>query len=412
MTLRNLLVVGTMVGMTAIGHAQRPSADWTQWRGPNRDGAIAGFTAPAAWPEMLVKRWNVEVGTGYATPIVVGDRIYQFSRIGENETMTAFDAASGKQVWQQGYPAPFTMMSATVQHGPGPKSTPVFFNGRLYSIGMTGTVTAWDAASGKTVWQKPGDPKNVPTFTTHAFSPVVDRGTVIFHLGGNNNGSLTGLDAATGAVKWTWTGDGPGYGSPVVADIAGTRQAITITQDKLVSVDTATGALLWERPFVSGNDTNSITPILDGSTVIVSGNGGPSVAVAVSRMGTEWVTETRWENADIAARFNDPLILGDQLFGMAQRNSGQYFAVDVKSGKTLWFSEPRQAAKVALQRSGDLIFILENDGELVIARRSATAFEPVKRYKVADAETWSQPVIAGNRIFVKDVSSLTLWTLN
>jgi outer membrane protein assembly factor BamB len=401
-----------VAGFTATTLAQRP-ADWTQWRGPNRDGGIAAFTAPAAWPDALVKRWNVEVGTGYATPIVVGDRVYQFSRIGDNETMTAFDAASGKQVWQGAYPAPFTMMSATVQHGPGPKSTPAFFDGRLYTIGMTGTVTAWDAASGKQLWQKPGDPKNVPTFTTHAFSPVVDRGLVIFHLGGHNNGAITAFDARTGDEKWKWTGDGPGYGSPVVADIGGTRHLITITQGKLVGLDTATGALLWERPFVSGNNTNSITPVVQGSTVIVSGNGGPSVAFAIGRAGDgKWGVEQMWENADIAARFNDPVIIGDLLIGMAQRNSGQYFGVDLKSGKTLWTSEPRQAAKVALQRAGDLVFILENDGELVVARRSATAFDPIKRYKVADAETWSQPAISGNRIFVKDVSTLTLWTLN
>jgi outer membrane protein assembly factor BamB len=410
--MHRILIVVAILCLTAIGEAQRPSTDWTQWRGPNRDGAIAAFAAPATWPETLMRRWKVEVGTGYSTPIVVGDRVYQFSRVGENETMTAFDAASGKQLWQGGYPAPFTMMSATVQHGPGPKSTPAFFNGRLYSIGMTGTVTAWDAASGKQLWQKPGDPKNVPTFTTHAFSPVVDRGVVIFHLGGHNSGAITAFDVNNGETKWTWAGDGPGYGSPVVADIAGTRQVIAITQGKLVSLDTATGALLWERPFVSNNNTNSITPLVSGSTVVVSGNGGPSVAFVVAKKGTQWVTDSLWENADIAARFNDPVVVDDVLIGMAQRNSGQYFGVDMKSGKTLWLSEPRQAAKVALQRAGDLVFILENDGELVVAKGSTTAFEPLKRYKVADAETWSQPAISGNRIFVKDVSSLTLWTLN
>ncbi len=408
------IVIGIVLVVAAGGTAlaQRPSTDWTQWRGPSRNGTIAAFTPPAAWPDALVQRWKIEVGTGYATPIVVGDRVYQFSRIGENETMTALDAASGKQLWQGSYPAPFTMMSATVQHGPGPKSTPVFAGGRLYSIGMTGTVTAWDAASGKQVWQKPGDPKNVPTFTTHAFSPVIDRGIVIFHLGGHGNGVITGFDAASGDVKWTWAGDGPGYGSPVVADIGGTRQAITITQGKVVSLDTATGALLWERPFVSANNTNSVTPVVDGQTVIVSGNGGPTVAFAVAKKGAQWATDTLWENADIPARFNDPVIAGNLLFGMAQRNSGQYFGVDVKSGKTLWVSEPRQGAKAALQRTGDLVFILESDGELVVARPSMTAFEEVKRYKVADAETWSQPAISGNRIFVKDVSSLTLWTIN
>ena len=277
---------------------------------------------------------------------------------------------------------------------------------------MTGTVTAWDAASGKQVWQKPGDPKNVPTFTTHAFSPLVDRGLVIFHLGGHNNGAITAFDVNDGSQKWSWNGDGPGYGSPVVLTADGTRQLVTITQGKVVGLDTATGALLWERPFRSNNDTNSVTPVATGSTVIVSGNGGPSVAFAVGRKGGQWATELLWENADIPARFNDPVIAGDLLIGMAQRNTGQYFGVDMKSGKTLWTSEPRQGAKSALQRAGNLIFILENDGELVVARESKTAFDVVKRYKVAESETWSQPAISGNRIFIKDVSTLTLWTLS
>ena len=408
---RSFCFAVAIVGVGVIANAQRPT-DWTQWRGPARDGVIASFTPPATWPERLVKRWTVEVGTGYATPIVVGDRVYQFSRVGENETMTAFDAATGKPVWQAGYPAPFTMMSATVAHGPGPKSTPVFFNNRLYSIGMIGTVTAWDAASGKQLWQKPGDSKNVPMFTTHAFSPIVDGGNVIFHLGGDSGGAITAFDAVTGAERWKWAGDGPGYGSPVITTTAGARHLVTITEDRVVGLDPGTGALLWERPFVSPNKTNSVTPVAQGNTIIVSGNGGPSVAFAIGRNGARWGTETLWENADIPARFNDPVIAGDLLIGMAQRNSGQYFGVDMKSGKTLWTSEGRQAAKAALQRAGNLVFILESDGELIVARPSATAFEPIKRYKVADQETWSQPAISGNRLFVKDVSTLTLWTLD
>lgn len=407
---RAITIGVTVLALSATALAQRPT-DYTQWRGPSRDGAVTSFTAPATWPDALVKRWNIEVGLGYATPIVVGDRVYQFSRIGENETMAAFDAASGKQLWSGSYPAVFTMQGATTAHGPGPKATPIFFNNRLYTIGMTGTVTAWDAASGKQVWQKPGDPKNVPVFTTHSFSPIVEGNTVVFHLGGDNNGAITAFDAATGAQRWTWAGDGPGYGSPVIVTAGGVRQLVSITQGKVVGLDAATGALLWERAFVSPNKTNSVTPVVQGSTVIVSGNGGPSVAFAIGRNGTQWATETLWENTDIPARFNDPVIAGDVLIGMAQRNAGQYFGVDMKSGKTLWTSEGRQAAKATIQRAGNHVLILESDGELLVVRPNATSFDLVKRYKVADQETWSQPALSGNRILVKDVSTLTLWTV-
>jgi outer membrane protein assembly factor BamB len=183
--------------------AQRASTDWTQWRGPNRDGAAPAVSDMNAWPEKLTQKWKVEVGQGYATPLVVGNRVYQFARKGEREVMMAIDANSGKVLWETGHTATFTMMPATKQHGPGPKSTPIFFNGRLYSIGMTGIVTAYDAASGKQLWQKPGSTV-VPMFTTHSFSPVIDRGLVVFHLGGHDEGALTAFDANTGDQRWSW----------------------------------------------------------------------------------------------------------------------------------------------------------------------------------------------------------------
>jgi len=405
-----VMLAVVVLGSTSPGQAQRASADVTQWRGPNRDGVVQGFTAPQAWPETLVKRWNVEVGTGYATPLVVGNRVYVFSRLGENETMTALDGDSGKIAWQQSYAAPFAMNPATKAHGPGPKSTPVYFNGRLYSIGMTGVVTSWDAASGKQVWQKPGTGVAME-YTSHSFSPLVDGGRVIFHVGGKDKGALTAFDLATGEVRWNWAGDGPGYASPIVADLGGTRQIIVPTQAKLVSVDAATGALLWERPLVHQFSSNAITPIVYGQTVIVAGT-GPLMAIAVARRGTQWTTEQVWENTELPLRFTTPVLAGDTLFGMSGRNSGQYYAMDARSGKAVWTSDGRQAAHASVARSGDLFLSLESDGELVVLRNSATAFEPLRRYKVADTETWAQPAFSGNRIFVKDVASLTLWTLN
>ncbi|HET9359884.1 MAG TPA: PQQ-binding-like beta-propeller repeat protein [Vicinamibacterales bacterium] len=389
--------------------AQRASNDWTQWRGPSRDGAAPAVADANAWPEKLTQKWKVEVGQGYATPLVVGNRIYQFARKGEREVMMAIDADSGKVLWETGHTATFTMMPATKQHGPGPKSTPLFANGRLYSIGMTGIVTAYDAASGKQLWQKPGSTV-VPMFTTHSFSPVIDRGLVVFHLGGHDEGALTAFDASTGDQRWSWKGDGPGYGSPVLADFGGTRQIVTITQGKLVGVDVATGALLWERPFVSPNNTNSNTPVVAGDLLIVSSNGPPTSALRVSKQGDKWSVETVWENADVPMRLSDAVLAGDVLFGLSTRNSGQYFGVDVKTGKTLWTSEGRQGGHAAIARAGNLLFSLEDDGELVIVQNSRTAFEPLRRYKVADVATWGQPSYSGNRVFVKDETNLTLWT--
>jgi outer membrane protein assembly factor BamB len=408
------LLAGTILiaACTAAVAAQNASTDWPQWRGPRRDGTLSTFTEPKMWPETLTQRWKITVGEGYSTPIVVGNRVYQFSRQGENEVMRAIDAATGKVVWEQPYSAVFQMNNSTSRHGPGPKSTPTFAAGRLFTLGMTGRVTAFDANSGKEVWQKPGTPLQ-PNFHT-AMSPIVDGNTMILHVGGHNDGALTAFDTATGAVKWTWTGDGPAYGSPIIAEIDGTRQVIVFSQKNLVGVNLTDGQLLWSVPFEARSTTNSITPLVYGSnTIIVSGQGKPVTSYIVANKGGKWVADLAWENPAIQMSFSNPVIVGDAIFSMSPLNSGQFFWADAKSGKTLWLSEPRQAGNAAITHSGDLLFVLKDNGELMVGKATpGVAFTPTKTYTVATSATWAPPVISGNRIFVKDIDTLALWTLN
>ncbi len=383
--------------------------DWPQWRGPNRDGVIASFREPAVWPESLTQKWRIDVGLGYATPLVVGNRIYVFARQNENEVLMALDSATGKAIWQTGYPATFKLNPAAARHGQGPKSTPTFAAGKLYTLGMTGIVSAFDAATGKQLWQKPA-PAVEPLYHT-GMSPLVEAGLVIVHVGGHNQGALTAFDAATGQVKWSWNGDGPSYASPIAVDIDGTRQVVTFTQEKLVGVSARTGELLWQRPFTTRSTQNTITPIVYGQTLIVSGLDKGITAFKVLKRDNQWLTENVWENTEVSLYMTNGVVVRDALFGMSSKNSGQYFAVDAKTGKTLWTSEPRQATNAAIVRAGDLLFMLEEDAELIVARGSVSGFQPLKRYTVADGATWAQPVISGNRLLVKDVSKLTLWSI-
>jgi outer membrane protein assembly factor BamB len=412
MTLRHAAIVSILAaGLAGVVGAQSGGSDWPQWRGPNRDGTLATFAEPKVWPERLTRGWKLEVGTGYATPIVVGNRVFAFSRQQENEVMRAIDAGTGKVLWETSYPAPFTMNSATARHGPGPKSTPTYADGRLFTLGMSGIVTAFDAATGKQVWQKPAPPVE-QTFHT-AQSALVDRGLVIVHVGGNNQGALTAFDPATGAVKWSWSGDGPAYGSPIVAEIGGTRQVILFSQENLIGVDVVTGQLLWRTPFTARSTTNSITPIVyAGNTVIVSGQGKPLTAYTISKRNGEWTADLAWENPQASMSFTNAVLVGDAVFSMTALNSGQFFWVDAKTGKTLWTSAPRQAGNASIVRAGNLLFVLKDDAHLVVARNTPGAFEPMKTYEVADSATWSAPALSGNRIFVKDISTITLWTID
>ncbi len=170
-----LLVSSTIV------NAQSPAA-WPQWRGPARDGVASSFTVPATWPAQLTKKWSATVGVGHSSPVVSGNRVVVHTRQGNREIVAAYDLESGKQLWQDGVDAPYTMNPAATGHGPGPKSTPAIADGRVFTLGISGIFSAHDLATGKLLWRK-NAPPTPPEFGT-ASSPMVDGTSVIAFLGG------------------------------------------------------------------------------------------------------------------------------------------------------------------------------------------------------------------------------------
>ena len=217
---------------------------------------------------------------------------------------------------------------------------------------------------------------------------------------------------ATGDVRWSWDGDGPAYGSPMIFELSGTRQVVTFTQEHLVGVAAETGELLWQRPFTTPHTTTSQTPILYKDMVIQAGRDNGITAFRVVRQGNAWTTEDVWETDEVSMHLSNGVAIGDVLFGLSHLNSGQYFALDLDTGQVLWKSDPRQAENAAIVRAGETILSLEADGELVVVRNSRTGFDVLARYDVAASETWAQPAISGDRVFVKDVSTLALWTVD
>jgi len=402
------VTAATLIGFAATAFAQGSAQDYPQWRGQNRDGAASGFVAPKVWPEKLTRRWKVEVGEGYATPIVIGRRVYAFTRRGGKEALLALDAATGKFVWQTSYAAPpLSPGSVAAKHGDGPKATPLFHHGKLYTLGLSGILSAFDAAMGKLLWQTPASPE--PPYFGMAVSPLGDKDLVIVHPG--SHGPLTAFDAATGKVKWTAPGDSA-WASPIIVELSGTRQVVSMTQKSVISVAVSDGALLWEHPWKSSGTASTMTPILYGDTIIIASQKMPVAALRPIKRDGKWSVEVAWENKEVSLFMSNPALIGDALFGLSEKSSGQFFALDARTGQTMWLGAPREATNAAVVKAGDLLFLLNDDAELIVARSSRMGFEPLKRYTIADSATWAQPAISGKRIFVKDVSSLSLWTLD
>ena len=397
------------IGVLLVSLESALRADWPQWRGPARDGVASALAVPAAWPAQLTKKWQATVGLGHSSPVISGNRLVVHTRQDNREVVTAFDLESGKQLWQDGVDAPYKMNSAATGHGPGPKATPLIANGRVFTFGISGIFSAHDLATGKLLWRKPATTP-VQEYGTSS-SPIADGANVIAFLGGNDAGALTAMDAATGAVKWRWTGDGPGYASPILATIAGTRQIITQSQNKFVGVAAADGRLLWEAPLKTPYGQNIVTPLVVNDVVIAAGLDNPTIAYAITAgAGKGWTATPRWSNDQISMYMSSPAVSGSTIYGLSNKNRGQFFAIDAASGKTLWLGKAREAENASIVRAGNVLLLSNTNSELIVAKPSATAFEEVKRYTIADSATWAHPAFSGRNIVVKDVDKVIVWS--
>jgi len=402
---RLIAALGALL-LTAPVLAQAPRNDWPQWRGPLRDG-VAALRAPAVWPATLTKRWEVAVGAGHSSPVVSGDRVIVHTRQGENEITRALDLKTGKPLWQSEYAAPYKVNPAAAGHGPGPKSTPAIANGRVYTLGISGILSAHDLMAGTLLWRTPAPPAS-PEFGT-AMSPIVDGGMVIVHLGANDKGTLVAFDAASGKQRWQWAGDGPAYASPVVADFNGTRQLVTQTENAVVGVDVATGRLLWQVPFKTNFDQNSVTPVVVRDLVIYSGLENGTTAARIGRNGAAWTAQPLWKNEQVSMYMSTPVVSGNALYGLSHRNRGQFFAIDLIAGKTLWTTAGREGENASILLAGPLLLLSTTNAELIVARANPARFEEIKRYSIADSAVWAHPAVAGRTILVKDVDKLICW---
>jgi len=239
---------------------------------------------------------------------------------------------------------------------------------------------------------------------------MVDGNRLIAHVGGDGAGALTAFDLATGEEKWSWSGDGPGYASPVIVELSGVRQLVTQTENKIAGFSPETGGLLWEIPFKTPYSQNIVTPIVHNGVLLLSGLSKPTMAVRVSRKAGKWSTEKLWEDQDSSMYMSSPVLSGGLLFGFAKRNSGQYFCQDPKTGKILWTGKPRSGDNAAILAAGGVLVMLTDEAELTIARASGEKLDRLAHYSVADSPTWAHPVPVEGGLLIKDLETLTLWT--
>ena len=387
--------------------------EWTQWRGPARDGFVSAKNAPATWPEKLDRAWRVEIGEGYSSPVVSAGRAFVHSRRDPEEVVTAINLADGKVVWEQRYQASFKKNQYAVDMAKGPHATPLVIGDRLFTLGATGVLNAWDTATGRKLWTRDFSPSidTSKLFYGTAASPLAVNGRLVVEVGSDvHGGKILGLDLASGATQWEWSGVGPGYASPVLIDTGKQAQIVALTQEVIVGLEAKSGKELWSVAFPDEWHENIVTPLWTGTHLIVSGTRQGTHAFTIAEQNGKWQATEIWKNPDIAMYMSSPVAADGVVYAHSSKRKGQFVAFDEQTGAIRWATEGREGEHASLLLTPRHVVFLTNGADLIVAKRGTPAFTVERRYEVAESSTFATPVLLGSNILVRDATGLMLLT--
>lgn len=401
--IRLLVILTVLPSITGMISGQ----GWNQWMGPERNGKITGFKAPASWPPQLTTDWNLTIGTGDASPVAEGGNIFAFSREGSDEVIRCVDLASGREIWKNSYPA--VAVTGPAQSHPGPRSTPVVTGGKVITFGVGGTLSCFDAASGKKLWSIENPDLGYPQFFT-GMSPLVAGNLCIIHLGTRDKGELVAVDIATGEVRWKWNGEGPAYGSPVLMNTGGVQMAVLLTEKSITGVGLGDGKIEWQVPTVILNRFyNAASPVVSGNIIYFTGQGSGTRAIRITgKQGSFNATEL-WNNPALGTKWNTPVLKNGFLYGLSDQR--KLFCINAETGETAWIDETVNHDFGTVADAGPAMVALPASANLIFYKPGSSGYSEIIRYKVSETPVFTFPLLAGNRILIKDANNLICYRL-
>jgi len=382
------------------------SQDWSQWRGTNRDSKVTGFKSPTSWPAELKQDWKVTVGSGDATPVLAGNKIYLNTRQGDQEVILCLDAATGKELWKNTYAAMAVTGPSASQH-PGPRGTPAFSNGKVVTFGASGILSCLDGSTGKLLWRKDNPSNAFPAFFTGT-SPLITDEMCIVHIGKKDDGQVIAYDLTSGNEKWKWSGEGPSYSSPSVMTIEGKKLLIVITEKNIMALSLADGKSLWQIATpVQQRFYNCVSPYIDGQTIYFTGQGTGMKAIKVEKSANEYTTKELWNNTAVSAKWNTPILKDGFLYGFTDQK--RIYCLNATSGQTAWIDNAVTSDFSTIVDCGSVIVGLTSTDNLIVLKPDGKEYSEVAKYKVADTPIYGYPVISGNSIYIKDAETLMMY---
>ena len=394
-----------MVLAAVLMGASHITADWPQFLGPDRNGAYRGAPIVSSFPQGRPKVvWTRKVGQGLSGPVVVGNRLILFHRVGDREVVESLDVASGTTQWQYGYP---TAYRDDFGFDEGPRAVPVVVDGIVYTFGAEGQLHAVSLDRGQRLWsentaEKFGVSKG---FFGAAGSPLVENGRVMANIGGSKAGIIA-FSARKGAVEWTATEDAASYSSPAAAAIGGQRYAIFLTRAGLVGLDPANGTVKFQKAWRAraNASVNAATPVVVDNLIFISAEYGPGAGVL--RLDGSTLTELWSSNEALSNHYATSVYADGVLYGFHGRQEfgPSLRAVDFRTGRVRWSQERFGAGTVTL--AGDQLVVMREDGELMLAPATPAGFKPTARARVLPATVRAYPALDSGFLYVRNDNTL------
>jgi hypothetical protein len=380
-------------------------AVWPGFRGPDRDGGVSGVRIATDWSASPpVELWRRPIGPAVSSFAVGGDLLYTQEQRGDDEIVASYSVTTGEPVWRHRDAARFWDSHV----GAGPRGTPAYRGGRVYTFGATGIVNALDAADGTVVWSRNAasdTDTEVPGFGFTS-SPLVVDDVVIVAVAGR----LVAYDAVTGDPRWFGPEGGGGYSSPHLLTIAGVAQVLLLNGAGATSLTPADGTLLWEYTW---QGYSYVQPALtaDGDILISDIDFMPSGMrrLAVTQGPGGWTIEERWSSPGLKPHFSDFVVHEGHAFGF----DGAILAcIGVGDGERKWKGGRYGHGQLVLLRDQDVLLVLSEQGELALVAASPKGFKELARFPAIEGRTWNHPALVGDVVLVRNSQEMAAFRLS
>ncbi|HYV07351.1 MAG TPA: PQQ-binding-like beta-propeller repeat protein [Blastocatellia bacterium] len=381
---------------------------WTDYRGPSRDGRYDEVPIrtewPAGGPRLL---WKQPIGGGYASFVIAEGVAFTIEQRRRQEVVAAYDLETGRELWTQASDAEFVESMG----GDGPRATPTWEAGRLYALGAVGDLRCLDAKTGKVNWTKnilkDAGAENLQWGMAGA--PLIVDDKVVVLPGGRSGKSIVAYNKMTGAQAWKSLNDTQAYVSPMLVTLAGQKQILVVTSNRVVGLAPSDGALLWESSWNTDMGINCSQPIvIDGNRFFISSGYGKGAAlVEITSSGDGMSARKVWENTSMKNKFNSSVLFEGNVYGL---DEGILTCVDVKTGERKW-KGGRYGYGQLILASGHLI-IISDTGELALVKATPEKHAEVAKFPALEGKTWNYPAIADGRLLVRNQTQMACFDLS